>query len=736
MIRPRNSQLTEIQYLLLTDESKYFVPFLPPGEIEQGIINFIRHLPKDLIQVGEALTYYELCRRTGVDNPYRFGTIYPKNVESYLKDLPKTIVSLLFVDCKLSELPKVLKILKNNHSDFRYYHFFNIEGTFEWPNGNIVNTPGEFTDLLFRNHDAILSAMGFPKKDIAPYVSLQGKDFFEYPKFLPAQSNYCITNSIVGNFQNEDMEQTYSQEESDRIVRSEFEAAERDKDSFTRLDVIMEQMKKVDYFAWLCYDEKLIKQVHEIDSFFSPLVLVAPFQNPDVKDLINTGDATTPEAEMVNKFKKVLSLEQTQNYITLNKMPDEKLIPLLGTFAKWKSSYLDSVAFLHSSFNFSPIVRLPYQGSSMYRNLSFFRTEATGIISHPRNRRNINKTIRKLGHALTVRTISDRLKEKLIEQNRQIVAITDLPIEWLDVAGVPLSFTHDVCRLPETALNGLMAIFAQNERFQYSVPENILEKTLVIFGSEETAFKFWQPVVNNLSKDLGFQTRVCLSVSDVVKAVDEIKPDLLIFDCHGSVDMATKNSYLIVGNERLTPQDIARHRIHAPLIFLSACNTAPTYGTINTIANAFFGCLSLSVTTTYLPINVNTGAILYIRLLNNLKMAASKPIHKNWLAFVSHIIRTSSISETFNILSKSKGQNLDQSQINNLHAETNTKLLSFYHRRDVYNELDEIIKTTSGKDQQIFTNIVPEYLFYSNLGRSDLILFDSYKSAFKDANKA
>jgi hypothetical protein len=110
----------------------------------------------------------------------------------------------------------------------------------------------------------------------------------------------------------------------------------------------------------------------------------------------------------------------------------------------------------------------------------------------------------------------------------------------------------------------------------------------------------------------------------------------------------------VLGNEILTADTIVKHVIHAPLVFLSACNTAPTYGTINSIANAFFETGSLTVTTTYLPINVNSGSVLYLRLLNNLQMVARDGIHQNWLAFLSHLIRTSIISDTFQVYAKSK----------------------------------------------------------------------------------
>ena len=60
----------------------------------------------------------------------------------------------------------------------------------------------------------------------------------------------------------------------------------------------------------------------------------------------------------------------------------------------------------------------------------------------------------------------------------QIVAMTDLPIEWMEIDGVPLGFSHDVCRLPETPVSGLLTHYGV-ARFHtmYQIPQDILESS-------------------------------------------------------------------------------------------------------------------------------------------------------------------------------------------------------------------------------------------------------------------
>jgi len=55
-------------------------------------------------------------------------------------------------------------------------------------------------------------------------------------------------------------------------------------------------------------------------------------------------------------------------------------------------------------------------------------------------------------------------------------------------------------------------------------------------------------------------------------------------------------------------------------------------------------------------------------------------------------------------------------------------------RRKIYKELDDTLRKLSGTDEQLFSKIIPEYLFYSNLGRSDLIKFDVYIEKYDHLN--
>ncbi|MEK9157591.1 MAG: CHAT domain-containing protein, partial [Patescibacteria group bacterium] len=180
-----------------------------------------------------------------------------------------------------------------------------------------------------------------------------------------------------------------------------------------------------------------------------------------------------------------------------------------------------------------------------------------------------------------------------------------------------------------------------------------------------------------------------------IEKVNEFQPTVLIFDAHGEFDQETLSSYLRVNNnDRITGAMIIEEKIFAPIVFLSACHTNPNYGYINKLADAFFQAGCISVTATYFPISVRSGFNVYLRVLNSLDYACRHPIHKNWLSFVSHIIRTSYIMDLSAysielVMKSSLSKDSKERLINKIKSTTlnaNIKMTRFHGRKETKNE--------------------------------------------------
>ena len=130
-----------------------------------------------------------------------------------------------------------------------------------------------------------------------------------------------------------------------------------------------------------------------------------------------------------------------------------------------------------------------------------------------------------------------------------------------------------------------------------------------------------------------------------------------------------------------------------------------------------------------MPVLIEPATTLYTRLLNNLNIAATHNVHRKWLAFLSHLMRTSYIQAPIR-RAVHKGVKVDIDTLTRLTKES----MFFQKRREIYKTLNTNAFTKGlGADYQ---NIIPHYLMYSTLGRADLIRFEtSLKFPDEEENK-
>ena len=458
-----------------------------------------------------------------------------------------------------------------------------------------------------------------------------------------------------------------------------------------------------------------------------PILLVAfPFFNPVIKQNLKLSAKSQKE----KLYIKLYELEQTTDYLNIFESTEDFAEDLghmvLNEFVKPKLLFLDALTYLLSSFTFSPIIRFPLIGKSIYRELSIFNPVNDNFTSRKALKK-IYKSILAFGEKLAINTISEDTKKYIQSRNGQILAISDLPIEWLILDKVPLSFSHDICRIPESNYQGIINNYSANNRINYSINKNTLKKTLIILSSEEKEipdheFTNSYDLIKISAKNLGYHYRYCKTIEEVSNAIKEIEPFLLIFDCHGNIDSATETSYLCIGDDKLTGNDIVQFNITAPIVFLSCCNTSPNYGYINKLHDAFFQAGAMTVTGTFLPISIKRGTTYYIRLLSLLKIELTNNLFNNWLSFISNIMRTSLIHDVI-IKSYSKlKRDLSEHETKEL-STVLLKIQIFENRKDVFLKLmNDGIKISEELTISI-EDTDCEFLMYTHYGRPDLIEF-------------
>ena len=102
---------------------------------------------------------------------------------------------------------------------------------------------------------------------------------------------------------------------------------------------------------------------------------------------------------------------------------------------------------------------------------------------------------------------------------------------------------------------------------------------------------------------------------------------------------------------------------------------------------------------------------------------------------MADVIRTSFIMEGFQVAIRKSGAELKE-KLTQLNVTALHDSLFFDRRKEVFTSLDKIINSAIESDTSPFEEIIPEYLFYSNIGRSDLIRFEVFVDKFRSANQA
>ncbi|HZY79230.1 MAG TPA: CHAT domain-containing protein [Cyclobacteriaceae bacterium] len=743
----RRFNLGDFDYIYICKPSPKSA-FFPPGELNDFLFSILRTLPKNLLQLVDPMEVYYQSKVQKKESPMRVSVLYEKDVTNHIKTSPlKESIKILLMAPGLKDASKVARQFVTAYPNKVFFIVTKKSPKVVLSHEKILRGPKDFARLLnIKNLFPGLDGLGsrqsiFNQVDFSKEIT----DLNPVVYFKPAQINYFTFNQILGtywlDYDGDNQEEII--EESKKAVTSKWEDTERFK-------LIIDQLRTFNSFELRAAELHKTKFPNDRSISLSPLLVVSSYNYPHLSDLYEDHIKGNKNLQVI--FKS-LGHEQKFNYTNVVEVNDVEqtspaILSAIGHLHYSKTTYLDGLGYLHASFTNSPCIRLPFLGNSLKRNLSFFRPDkvSNDITS-------IKKSIRAFGDMYARVAFPEGYIDEIFSEDRQIIAISDLPIEWLTVKELPLIATHDVCRMPENPLGGLMAYYGMNSFFKMSISKDILSKVMLLFCVDKDdpnydAFDLQYKSEMLVSKDFNFLSFRCTSIHEVIQYVDHHQPQVLIFDCHGGYDKDTLSSYLQIGKEKMTGKEITEAKITAPIIFLSACFTNPTYGYVNGIANAFFEAGALSVTASYFPISIKNGTRLYNRIIRNLQYAANHPMHENWLEFVSHTIRTSytmSIHEM--ILDELAVMNISDTkreEVNNELREdlviTNTGLLHSGLRHELLRDYSERLKTKIKSIVPTFSKNFDvagsEHLFYTILGRADLIRFDVWMDEYHSLNKS
>ena len=419
---------------------------------------------------------------------------------------------------------------------------------------------------------------------------------------------------------------------------------------------------------------------------------------------------------------------------------------------------IEGIASAHASICDNSLVKFPPTDSSIESDLE-----------------SVNISANKFERIKTVsKTWSDQepFKNVLlqIKSDEQCFFITDLPVEWLQKDGIPLSYLNDVCRLPYADKDFHEMYFNDLREKNYSIPKNILDNTLVLMCSpnDSDLDSVYDKEIEQF-KEIGFKNyKKCYTKDEFKSEICTKRPDILIIDTHGNYcdTGEDSSSFIFVGDEIIDSQDIGMLTSMPKIVFLSACNTRPVKYIDDCIVDAFINNGALAVTASYVELKVAQEFLTIARFINNLKTVSNSKCHPNWLSFISHLKRTffaQTLKLNFGLKEYTKDFKTLLDEIKNL--ETMTKVED---ELKLFACVKDKIKSTSdrlellGFEQSLvggsytarrffypqwmsrcmvskgllYGEFYPELFYFTNYGRMDLIPFDVADTQQETFNKA
>ncbi len=728
----RTNSITQIQYTLITSESSFSESYF-----HNKVLRILKEFPKDILQLENTLDHFDFsfrfCLRKGLELFSIPDSLLSANTEEstrlfeeYSNEFNNALIKVFLIDSSIETHENIAKFIENCNPS--YFTIINDTKNIisKYNPENYFSDGRSLIELISRDREIIKKLLNFkyPEIEIKPWDINPNNSFFHENELLFSnltEGNYFILNQIIGNFWIKD----YQKYNDDNLMKLKLPSNQRVKQ-------IISQSKTIDGFTNLMYGEKVAKQVSSFNPLYSTLILIAPFHFPGISKLVRNKKLSQKEQAILKLHKT----EQRLDYCfevddSIEKfLSREEIAQFIGQM-NFRLLFLDDVGYLHSLLSYSPIIRLPLVGKSINTDLSHLEDFKS-------TRKKAVSKISEFGHNLSKLILDNDIKDYLLNRNGQIAVISDLPIEWLYLEDYPLCYTHDVCRIPEFNQNGIVNNYIHNQRFNFTVKKNLIEKTLVIHSASETEVNMTNmfDLIDSFKDKFGFKSIRCSTVDEIKDAVNSYKPDFLIFDCHGSSNKSTLSSYLILDRKNkvyLTGDDIVNNNISAPLVLLSACSTMPNYGYVKFLSDAFIQAGAFSVTATFMPLAMQDAASLIIRLLGKLLQLKDKVIHTNWLEFISHVLRTTLIHET--IRKELKKAGIKDSLIDNQQiAEILTETMLFDNRINAIEKLNTLLRNIKPDFKFDFEALDNEWLTYTTIGRADLLYFENWIEQYRELN--
>jgi hypothetical protein len=280
-----------------------------------------------------------------------------------------------------------------------------------------------------------------------------------------------------------------------------------------------------------------------------------------------------------------------------------------------ENEYLANVLSLHCLASRRPVLRFPKLSSALYGRLRALRRGFDHSKPKPFLKQ-LMSFIEELEKEIPGEILSFIAKYR----NLSTKIISDLPIEWLRLEGVPFVYHRPCSRLPMTPGNNLLVHY-QSARTILRLTEEEFRHIAVLnaLQPEDEIYQYPKILSKHLEEGgIEHQYEEVQTIKDFQSFLGTTRPFVLIHFGHGSYDRSQDRGFLHIGQEKTEIWELESLTV-PPIIMLAACETAAIAETHNTPANAWLAQGARSVLATLFPVQVDLTLTLFARIIANLQ---------------------------------------------------------------------------------------------------------------------
>lgn len=283
--------------------------------------------------------------------------------------------------------------------------------------------------------------------------------------------------------------------------------------------------------------------------------------------------------------------------------------------------FLTAAIGMYAASNVAAAVRLPAGVNRIQGTVSQL---ASHIRAHPETERKTARVFSAVQEALA-KSVAPELVRLIGGSQTGIKLVSDAPLEWLSIDGLPMSIRHQVSRINATPASLTIGELAASDPLM--LKGSAFREVLVIssFNADDPIKDHLRAVLAKTAPLSGLSVRVA-EVTDAQSfkdALNRFGGAIAVFDGHGTHDPKTGLGALVVGSEQLSVWDLRGEVRFPPVMILSACDTHALDRSHVTVGNALLACGVRAVLATLLPVRSMHSATFVAWLLQKAIAAES-----------------------------------------------------------------------------------------------------------------